>query len=126
LDLSRGEVKEELVRRLLTRHADALSVEVKGDYVAQRTHNHYVEFEARGRPSGIDVTEAAYWAVALDDGTVILAPTDKVSRLVDGAIEDGDVSFMNRGSHPTKGALIPLSRLVASDDQHSTRRHRAA
>jgi hypothetical protein len=112
LDLKRGQLKESLARRLLTNDDDRLTVEVKGDFIALRTHNHYVEFECRGHPSGIDVTQADFWFVALEDSTVIGVPVEKVRRLVKEAISSGHVAEMTQGCHPTRGALIPLSRLV--------------
>lgn len=106
-------MKEDLVRRLLSRRDDSLTVEVKADERAESTGNHYVELSCKGRPSGIRITQAAYWSVALPDGTVVMVPTEKVRRLADKAEEQGHVAHMDRGSHPTRGALVPLARLVA-------------
>jgi hypothetical protein len=118
LDLERGAIKEQLVRRLLTDDDDRLKVEVKGDDVAVRTHNHYAEYAQRGRggrwrDSGIRTTRSNYWAVALPDGTVAFVPVAKMRRLVERAIDAGHVVTMRRGDNPTRGALVPLSRLVA-------------
>jgi hypothetical protein len=112
LDLERGLVKEALVRRLLTNDDDALAVEVKGDYRAQETGNHFVELSARGRPSGLMVTKSDYWAVALENGTVLMLPTERLRELVADALADGRTVRMQSGSHPTEGALIPLADLM--------------
>jgi hypothetical protein len=115
LDLERGQVKEDLVRRLLSNDDDHLRVEVKADYRAvgpQGTGNHFVELSARGRPSGIMVTESDYWAVALDNGAVVMVPTEYLRELVAEALAEGRTARMPNGSHPTEGALVPLSKLV--------------
>ncbi len=112
-------MKEELVRRLLIDDDDRLKVEVKGDDAAARTHNHYAEYMQRGRggrwrDSGIRVTRSDYWAVALPDGTVALVPTAKMRRLVERAIQEGHTVTMSRGDNPTRGALVPLAKLVGA------------
>lgn len=115
LDLERGQVKEQLVRRLLSNDQDHLRVEVKADYRAtgpQGTGNHFVELSSKGRPSGIMVTNSDYWAVALDNGKVIMVPTEDVRELVAEALAEGRTARMPNGSHPTEGALIPLAKLV--------------
>jgi hypothetical protein len=117
-DLNRGRVKEDLVRRLVTTDPDRLTIEVKADHIAERTHNHYAEYRQRGRngrwrDSGVLTTESDYWTVALPDGTAVMVPIAKMRRLVERAIEEGHIVIMSRGDNPTKGALIPLSRLVS-------------
>ena len=115
LDLERGQVKEQLVRRLLSNDDDHLTVEVKADYKAQGpqgTGNHFVELSARGRPSGIMVTESDYWAVALENGAVVMVPVERMRELVSEALAEGRTARMSNGSHPTEGALVPLAKLV--------------
>jgi hypothetical protein len=118
LDLRRGEVKEDLVRRLVTQGEDRLTIEVKADYAAERTGNHFAEYRQRGRngrwrDSGVRTTESDYWTVALSDGTAVMVPIAKMRRLVERAIDAGHTVTMTRGDNPTRGALVPLSRLVA-------------
>ena len=52
------------------------TVEVKKDYKTHKTGNIAVEFESRGKPSGIATTEAEWWAFVLGnkdfDNTVIM------------------------------------------------------
>jgi hypothetical protein len=85
LDLQRGQVQETLVRRLVSNEPDHFTLEVKGDYRAQDTGNHFIEVQQRARngnwrDSGIRTTESDYWAVALPDGVVVMVPTAKVRR----------------------------------------------
>jgi hypothetical protein len=118
IDLERGQIQEQLVRRLISNDPGHLTVEVKGDYRAQSTLNHYVEVQQRGRDgawrdSGVRTTKADYWNVALADSTVIMVPTPKVRALAEAAMDAGNWREMDRGDNPTRGALVPLSKLVA-------------
>jgi hypothetical protein len=49
IDLERGQVQETLVRRLVSSEPGHFALEVKGDYRAQDTGNHYIEVQQRGR-----------------------------------------------------------------------------
>jgi hypothetical protein len=111
-------VQETLVRRLVSNDADHLTIEVKADYVAERTGNHFAEYAQRGRngrwrDSGVRTTESDYWTVALADGTAVMVPIAKMRRLVERAIDAGHTVTMTRGDNPTRGALVPLAKLVA-------------
>lgn len=46
---------------LETKKGKAFTVEVKEDFTCERTGNVGLEFECRGRPSGISVTEASHY-----------------------------------------------------------------
>lgn len=47
---------------------DSKTFEVKTDLMCGRTGNFAIEYECRGKPSGIVTTEADYWIYKLDDG----------------------------------------------------------
>jgi hypothetical protein len=78
LDFGYGRKGEQLVEELLT---GGLTVEVKRDRKWAKTGNLYIETECYFKkiegwaPSGLGVTEAAYWAFVLEGSTVIV-PTD--------------------------------------------------
>lgn len=60
------------------------TVEVKKDYKAHRTGNIAVEFESRGKPSGIATTEAEWWAFILvnkdfEDEIIIMFKTETLA-----------------------------------------------
>lgn len=57
-DLMIGQEGESIMARLL---ADT-TVEVKTDWIAARTGNVYIEYESRGKPSGLAKTQAKFWA----------------------------------------------------------------
>jgi len=60
LDLPEGEVAEGLLRDILTTEGRLLA-EVKRDFRVSETERIAVEIESRGRPSGIETTEAEWW-----------------------------------------------------------------
>lgn len=65
-DLKIGQEGESIIARLLT---DA-TVEVKTDWIAARTGNVFIEYESRGKLSGLATTQAKFWAyIILKEGT---------------------------------------------------------
>jgi hypothetical protein len=80
LDFGYGRKGEQLVEELLT---EGKRIEVKRDRKWWSTNNIYIEVECFFRksmswePSGINVTEAEYWAFVLEKA-VIMVPTDHV------------------------------------------------
>jgi len=59
INLLEGKVSESELSDILQ------TVEVKKDYKTHKTGNIAVEFESRGKPSGIATTEAEWWAFVL-------------------------------------------------------------
>ena len=57
-DLKLGQEGESIMARLL---ADT-TVEVKTDWIAARTGNVYIEYQSRGKASGLAITQARFWA----------------------------------------------------------------
>lgn len=78
LDFGYGRKGEQLVDELLT---GGRTVEVKRDRKWFKTNNLYIETECYFKkteawaPSGLNVTEASYWAFVLQESTLIV-PTD--------------------------------------------------
>ena len=62
-DLKIGQVKEKQLAEILTNK----TVEVKYDLKALETGNIYVEYQSRGKPSGISTSEADYYCFAFGD-----------------------------------------------------------
>ena len=61
------------------------TVEVKKDYKTHKTGNIAVEFESRGKPSGIATTEAEWWAFVLvnkdfDNTVIMLLKTENLMK----------------------------------------------
>jgi hypothetical protein len=87
-------------------------IEVKTDAMAAKTGNVYIEVECRGRPSGIQTTAAEFWAFVLPGDLVVITRTVTVRELATRAVLGGRIGRCDRGSHPTRGALIPQRWLV--------------
>ena len=56
-DLKIGQGAENFLGKLL----EGDNIEVKMDRIAHKTGRIFVEYESRGKPSGISTTEADYW-----------------------------------------------------------------
>ena len=106
-DLKVGQMAESWLADLLM----SQTIEIKRDFKASQTGKVFVEFFSRGKPSGIDTTEADFWAFIIDGETVIILPTSKLKALVEEAKEKGKT--ISGGDRNTSiGALIKLERLV--------------
>jgi len=89
-------------------------VEVKRDFMVSDTGNIVIEFQYKGRPSGISITEADYWAFVLDgaryEGKVILLVETK--KLQD-FISNGRYMIVNGGDNcESKMYLVPVKDLL--------------
>ena len=105
INLAEGKMVENSVATLL----GSKSFEVKRDFKAAKTGNIAVEYECRGKPSGIAVTEAEWWVYDLGNSYLFMR-TDELKKLArehySNRVEGGDP-----GSG-TKMVLIPVSRLL--------------
>jgi len=66
-----------------------LTFEVKNDLMAEKTGNIAIEFESRGKPSGVSTTKADYWVYKFSNMFYIIERTVLVnkgnySRIVNG------------------------------------------
>jgi len=66
-DLKVGKKGENHFSRLLRNGKEFYTVEVKTDQQMDFTHNLFLEIESRGKPSGINRTEADYWYIQTKD-----------------------------------------------------------
>lgn len=80
--------------------------EVKTDLMCGSTGNFALEYECRGKPSGIVTTEADYWIYKLDDGFYLIS-VERLKYLIDEAKYFRMVSGGDRGSN-TKMFLFKL------------------
>jgi hypothetical protein len=111
-DLKLGEEGESLVRRLLE---GAQTIEVKRDFIAPTSGNLAVEYESRGKPSGIAVTEADWWAFVSGRGqadrVVILIETEHLKELCRRYYQSGNtISGGDQGS--SLMVLIPICDIL--------------
>lgn len=110
LCLQFGEKYENELQKIL----ESKQIELKTDRVCQTTGNVFVEFESRGKQSGISVTTAIYWVYCLwtdkfKDQTYVFIPTRRLKKL----IKDNEYRIMKGGDNWTsKGYLIPKEDLL--------------
>ena len=113
LDFGYGRKGEQLVDELLT---GGRTVEVKRDRKWAKTNNLYIETECFFKkiedwaPSGLGVTEAAYWAFVLEESTLIV-PTDALRWCVK---EFGRQITCNIPPNLSKGFLITVDDLMSA------------
>lgn len=82
-DLKLGQLGEGWIGKMLSDE----TIEVKFDFACYRTGNFYIEYESRGKPSGIATTKARYW--------MLIASTEKGCELKNSLrqLEDDDILF---------------------------------
>ncbi len=105
-DLKEGKLKGETkIHKMLTES----KIEVKFDRKTRETGNVYIEFESRGKPSGIRTTEADYWVYFTHDEECFVISVERLkAKLVNKSprvIPGGD-------SNTSKGFLMRLKDLI--------------
>jgi len=130
-DVRRGKVGEEYVGNILGKIANG-SVEVKTDYGSNRTGNLYIEFEQQTKsgkwiPSGINKTEAEFWAFAFKNGAVFVK-TDALRALCESYMESSPRvkrygqefpecvghRAANSNSNGSRGVKLPVTMLTGA------------
>ena len=91
-------------------------VEVKRDRESYKTGNVAVEYNCRGEPSGIAVTEAEWWAFILDNeiGTphaIVIVPLGHLKYLAKRCAREGRI-VMGGDDNASKMILIPKADLL--------------
>ena len=88
-------------------------VEVKSDAIARRTGNLFVEYRQRGRPSGIAVTEAEYWAFEYDQDCWLVVPTQRLLEITREVYRDYPERRRKGGDFNLyDGVLVPIRLLL--------------
>ena len=106
-DLEFGQVGEGILAEILTNK----KVEVKRDNWVEKTGNIAIEFESRGKPSGISVTKADYWVILFDnDRKFIGMQTDYLKELARIHYKKGRVKAMG-DDNTSSAVLIPIAEL---------------
>jgi hypothetical protein len=123
LDAAFGRTGELWTRDIRTALERGL-VEVKTDRLALKTSKLYVEYECfrqgKWQPSGINDTRSEAWLFKLDPQPIgIIIATDHLRILFDELLNKKDRRDHyeyrreeTHGSHPTRGVVIPLIRVI--------------
>jgi hypothetical protein len=86
-------------------------IEVKRDFKALETGNIFIEYESRGKPSGLATTQADYWCYWLSDEHCILIKTEKLKELCRKFLyTNRDV--LGGDSNTSKGILLPTKKFI--------------
>jgi hypothetical protein len=105
-DLAVGMLSEKALGEIL----DNKTIEVKSDIKARDTGNLFIEYESRGKPSGISRTKADFYC--FDIGHLfILIETQKLKDIIRPLL--GTSSEKLGGDENTsKGILLPLTKIL--------------
>ena len=92
--------------------AKGKKVEVKTDRMTHKTGNVFIEYESRGKPSGIATTDADYWVYRIDEvGFAIIFEVEILKVKLRKYYTDG-IYLKNGGDNDTsKGFLVPIIQL---------------
>lgn len=108
LDLEYGVEGENL---LLSVFDGSKKVEVKTDRMAHKTGNIAVEYECRGKPSGISTTEADYWAFIIYSGNyIVITKTEMLKKIARYWFTHGKV-VAGGDDNASMMVLIPIKEL---------------
>tara|TARA_R100000773_G_C4200767_1_gene103353 strand:+ start:250 stop:606 length:357 start_codon:yes stop_codon:yes gene_type:complete len=106
-DLLVGQVAEQFLGELLQNK----KIEVKHDKIAHRSGRVFVEFECRGKPSGITTTQSDFWAFILGNEVVLIISKDRLTSLCNEEYKNGNI-IKGGDSNASKGFLINLVNLI--------------
>ena len=110
IDFKDGLIAEKQLMHLI----GACKIEVKNDFFVDRTGNIAIEYECRGKPSGISVTESDWYAIFLGNTNAEVCVFIKVSALKElaktfyvknGAKNGGD-------DNAAKFILVPWAEII--------------
>ncbi len=107
IDLRHGEAREQAFVHVVLR----ARVEHKSDGACRHTGNVFVEYRQKGRPSGISLTEADWYAFEVDDNVWVFLPTARLRALVKLAGQQGRTA-PGGDFNQYMGALIPREWLI--------------
>ena len=106
-DLEVGQLAEQALADIL----ENKTVEVKNDLKAMTTGNLFIEFMSRGKPSGIDKTEADYWCFCVGD-VFLLIETEKLKNLIE-PLKNTNAERVGGDNNTSVGILLPLIKLLS-------------
>lgn len=110
-DLKVGQVGEQLLSSILTNK----TIEVKRDSWICKSGNIAIEYESRGKPSGIATSTAEYWAIIFsgeyNDEMILLIEAERLKKIARQYYLKGNIKAMG-DSNTSKAVLIPIKELI--------------
>lgn len=107
ISLAKGGLREDAFANVLFK----ATVEVKSNPKGKETGNFFLEFRQRGKPSGIALTKAEFWAIEFDDDCWIILPTERLKRVGRRIFREFPQLVRMGGDNQNEGVLIPLAEL---------------
>lgn len=89
-------------------------VEVKTDRLTEKTGNVYIEYESRGKPSGIVTSEADYWVYKVGEGRAIIIEKEELKRKLRELVRSGKARMGVKGgdNNTSLGILVKVKDLI--------------
>lgn len=89
-------------------------IEVKSDRLTETTGNVYIEYESRGKPSGIRTTQSKFWVYKTSKGTAIMIETDELKRKLTKLIANKKAKMGIKGgdNNTSLGILVNAKELI--------------
>lgn len=106
-DLEVGQVYEKLLAEIL----QSKKIEIKRDFKAVKTGNIFVEYCSRGKPSGLAISEAAYYCYFIKDERMFIIEIEDLKRLCRVYLKT-DRDRLGGDSNTSKGILLPIKDLI--------------
>lgn len=108
-DLELGENAEDWVFKLF--HGKE-KIEVKTDFIAHKTGNIFIEYESRGKPSGIATTTARYWVYRVESAdSAIIVSVERLKEVCRDFYKKGEHKTLGGDNNTSKGVLLPIAEL---------------
>lgn len=105
-DLELGESSETWLNELFS---DGKKIEVKTDFMADKTKNIFIEIYSRGKKSGLSTTQAEYWIIKMTNVSVIIS-TKTLKEIVRHCFNIN--GYKKGGDNDTSlGVLVPINLL---------------
>lgn len=89
-------------------------IEVKSDRKTEETGNIYIEYESRGKPSGIKTTQADYWVYKVSNQKAIIIGVQELKDKLNDLVKNGKGRMGVKGgdNNTSLGCLITLKDIL--------------
>lgn len=111
-DLKLGQKGENLLASILEAKGD--TVEVKTDLQAMKTGNLFIEYESRGKKSGIAKTQAIWYSFVLSNTIILTISTEKLKTIC-REYHQTDRDILGGDSNTSKGILLPIKKILLNE-----------
>ena len=109
-DLNFGEKAEDWLNEMFS---NGKLIEVKNDRIIHKTGNIFIEYESRGKPSGLSTTTANYWIYRMNELDIaFIIPTDKLKMICREYLKEKKYIKNGGDNNTSLGLLIPFTTLL--------------